>query len=91
MSLTSSASIGDRVGGSSPANPARHFAAERADFALEIADARLFGVFADEPAQRVVGDDQLIRRQAVRLERLRQQELARDRQLLDLGVARRPR
>ena len=45
---------------------AGHLAADRGDLPLEVPQARLAGVVGDDPADRRVGDRQVLRRQAVR-------------------------
>src|SRR5438034_7272034 len=62
-------------------------AADRADLPLQVADARLTGVLADELLERLVGDRELAILQAVLLQLLRQEEARRDVHLLVLGVA----
>ena len=66
---------------------ARDLAAERADLALEVADAGFARVAANHLPQRVVGERDVLRRQAVVLDLLVDQVIARDLQLLFLGVA----
>ena len=55
--------------------------------ALEVAHARLARVLADDRAQRASRDRELLLRQAVRLELLRDEVALRDLELLVLGVA----
>ena len=66
--------------------PARHLAAERADLALEVADAGLAGVAADHLSQRVGRESDVFRRQPVVLHLLVHEVIERDLQLFFLGV-----
>ena len=68
----------------------RHLAQHLADLALQVPDAGLARVVADDDADRVVGQRHLLGRQPVALELPRQQVVARDRDLLVLGVAVQP-
>src|SRR5215218_391024 len=49
---------------------------------IEISDTRLFRKFANHAPQRVVSNGKLLSGQTVRIERLRQQEVPRDREFL---------
>src|SRR5438876_2914177 len=69
---------------------ARDLAVDRADLPLEVADAGLARVLADEPEERVVAHHQLAFLEAVLLQLLRQEEALRDMHLLVLGVAGEP-
>ena len=84
----------DRRGRLSSAVAARDFARDLAqpgcELALEIADAGFGGVIANRSQDRVVGDRDLLRRQAVVLEQFRDQMFLRNLQLLGLGVAGEP-
>ena len=55
--------------------------------ALEVADAGLTGVVDDDPAQRLIADGHLVRREAVAVELPPKQVIPRDGQFLLLGVA----
>ena len=55
---------------------------------VEIPDTGLAGVFADHLVQRIVAYADLVRRQPVRLDLLRDQVAARDYEFVPLGVAR---
>ena len=65
----------------------RDLAADGADLALEIADAGFTRVAADHRAQALVGERHLRLGEAVVLHLLGDQVIARDRELLFLGVA----
>jgi hypothetical protein len=65
----------------------RRLAAQRADLAIEIADAGLARIAADHRPERVVGDLELLRRQTVVGDLPGREVIAGDRQLLFLGVA----
>src|SRR6266516_7655332 len=71
--------FGDLAGG---------LAAEVGDPALEVPNAGLARVLADDGEERLVADCQLLVGQPVRLELLRYEVLARDPELLVFGVAR---
>src|ERR1044071_9890865 len=66
----------------------RRLAADVGDAALEVADAGLARVLADDRAQRLVDERQLALLQAVQAKLLRQQVALRDAELLVLRVAR---
>ena len=69
---------------------ARNLAADVANLALQVADAGLARVVADDSAQRVVFKLNVGRRQSGLLELLLHQVLARDLKLFRLGVAVQP-
>ena len=66
----------------------RRLPAESSDLPLEVSDAGLARVLADHGAKRSFGERHLVGRQAVRFELLGDEVLARDPELLVLGVAR---
>ena len=65
----------------------RDFTADRSDFALEISNAGFFGVVTDHSENRVVGEDNVFRRQAIGFPLLAEQVLLRNAELFELGVA----
>src|SRR4029453_8901005 len=65
----------------------RHLAKHLAELTLEVPDAGLPGVVPHDLPERVVGDLDLVRAQPVALLLPREQVVARDRDLLVLGVA----
>ena len=67
--------------------PARDLAAHGADFAFEVADARFARVAADDGAQAGIGEGDLLAGQPVVLDLLGDEVIARDGELLLLGVA----
>src|SRR2546426_2525122 len=64
----------------------RNLAVDRPDLPLEVADAGLARVLADEPEERVVAHHELAFLETVLLQLLRQEEALRDVHLLVLGV-----
>ena len=68
-------------------NFARGLARERGDFAFQLAHAGFAGVFADELAQRGVGDFHVLPREAVFLDLARDEIALGDLQFFGLGVA----
>src|SRR6185312_2765226 len=68
-------------------DPPRDLAADRADLALEPADAGLARVLGDDDLERGVAERDLARPQAVALDLSRHEVAARDLQLLRLRVA----
>ena len=63
-------------------------AAEGCDFAVEVPDAGFAGVLADQVAERIVGELDLLVRQPVRFDLLGDEVALGDPQLLVLGVTR---
>ncbi len=72
--------------GLAPGDAARGLARDGGDLALELPDPGLAGVLADDRAQRLLGDQELARGEAVLLDLARQQVAPRDLHLLGLGV-----
>ena len=69
-------------------DPACRLAADRGDLALELPNAGLARVLADDRLQALVGERELRALEAVRLQLLRDEVLLGDPELLFLGVAR---
>ena len=68
-------------------DPARRLPADGRDLPLELAHARLARVLADDRAQPLVGERELLALEPVRLQLLRDEVLLGDAELLFLGVA----